>query len=129
MANTDTVESLRRFIRELNDTWRAQRYEDLASFFHNDVVLLPPGSEEPVESVEAIVESYRQFGASATIHSFTIEQIRVYDFKTVALCQMGFDIDYEIESGRYREHGMEVYVVENSGHDPKIIWRTQVLLD
>ena len=117
---------LEQFIRDLTETWKSFHYDDLYEYFHEKVVMLPPGSSQPMVGVEPMVESYRQFGSMGTIHEFSITDLAVYEYESVAICHMQFEVDYEIESGRFQEQGMEVYAIDTSGGMPKIVWRSQV---
>lgn len=117
---------MQQFFQKLNETWQNGRYEDLYDFYHEDVVMLPPGAREPIVGVEPMVESYRHFGAIGTIHTFDIKKPAVYDFGQVVMCHVPFYIDYEIEAGRFQEEGLEVYAVDKSRLNPKIVWRTQL---
>ena len=64
-----------------------------------------------------------------TIHKFHINNLTTYDFELLTICHMQFDVDYEIESGRFREEGLEVYTIDTSGSKPKVVWRSQVALN
>lgn len=44
------------------------------------------------------------------------------------MCHLKFEVDYEIESGRFREEGLEVYAIDTSGQKPKVVWRKQLTL-
>jgi len=116
---------LKRFIHDLNQAWQEKRFEDLYQYFHKDVVMLPPGTDKPVIGIEPMVESYCQFAAMGTIHAFNIIDTAVHEFESAAVCHVRFEVDYEIEAGRFQEQGMEIYTVEYSDSKPKIIWRTQ----
>ena len=90
--------------------------------------MLPPGSNRPIIGIEPMVESYRQFGTMGTIHGFNITDIEVHEFESAAVCHVQFEVDYEIEAGRFQEEGMEVLTIETGGEKPKIIWRSQLPL-
>lgn len=120
--------NIERFIRELNETWMSGRYRDLYEYYDNAVVLLPPGSSEPIVGIDSMVESYRRFGSIATMHGFVIQEIRLYDWGKMTICHLNFEVDYEIKSGRFQEEGLEVYAINTAGPKPKIVWRTQIVL-
>lgn len=117
-----------KFVRDLNTAWKDRRYEDLYKYFHDDVVMLPPGTGEPIMGIEPMVQSYRQFVSMGTIHSFDITNVTMYEYGAVSMCHMRFDVDYEIESGRFREEGLEVYAIDTSDADPRVVWRTQIAM-
>ena len=115
----------KQYIKDLNSAWMENRYDDLYDYFHKDVVLLPPGSNKSIVGIESMIESYRQFGTMGTIHKFNISDISVYEFESTVVCHVQFDVDYEIDAGRFQEQGLEVLTVESVGAKPKIVWRTQ----
>ncbi len=118
---------LQRFIADLNDTWREARYDDLPRFFAEGVGLLPQGYVDPIVGVDAMVESYRQFGAEGKVHRFEVTQEHCHTYPGVAVYRLYFDVDYEIESGRFVESGLETYCISLAGDAPKIVWRTQLI--
>ena len=120
------MNNIEQFVRDLNQAWRDQRYEDLYDYFHDDVVMLPPGASEPVVGIEPMIQSYRQFGAVGTMHAFTIASVAVYRYGATAMCHMQFEVDYEIAAERCREAGLEVYAIDVSGNRPRVVWRAQI---
>ncbi len=77
-----------KFVRDLNTAWADHRYEDLCEYFHDDVVMLPPGAGEPIVGIEPMVQSYRRFVSMGTIHSFNITNLTVYEYGTFSMCHM-----------------------------------------
>jgi hypothetical protein len=120
---------LKQFVIDMNAAWMNHRYELLYDYFHPEVGLLPPGASEPFFGVGPMVESYRQFGASGKLHSFEIKECLVRKYGPVAVCLMEFEIEYEMEAQRFREKGLEQYLIDISKSSPKILWRAQMLLD
>ena len=125
------VERAATHILSLNEAWRAGRFEELETFYHPDVILLPTDAGIPIAGRAAVVASYREFAEAATLHDFEITSLDCYPFDGATVCHMRFEIEYEIEHGRYRESGLEVYVV-TIGPDaarPVIAWRSQAVLE
>jgi ketosteroid isomerase-like protein len=122
------METIEQFLRNLNDAWLAHRFDELGNYFHDSVVMLPPGTSEPVTGAEKMVEGYRQFLSMATIHSFHVKDISIFNFDSVALCHLQFEVDYEINGSRSREEGIEVYVIGRFDSALKVVWRTQIQL-
>ncbi len=120
--------NIEQFIRDLNQAWLDGRYDDLYDYYDPAVVMLPPGSDTPVVGIGPLVESYRQFGSSATLHKFDITEITLYSWNNLTMCHLKFEVDYEIESGRFREEGLDIYAINSSGIKPKVVWRTQLAL-
>lgn len=122
------MSDITQFIRDLNQAWVDNRYDDLYDYYDNAVIMLPPGSSTPIEGIEPIISSYRDFGSSAAIHNFNILEIKAYSWKNIAMCHLQFEVDYEIESGRFKEKGLEVYAIDTSGPKLKVVWRSQFTL-
>lgn len=114
------------FVRDLNATWLAGRLDDLARFFDERVVMLPPGGAPATTGVGPMVDSYRRFFEQATVHAFEVTGVDVFPFDAVTLCHARFTVDYELASERFQEDGLEVYAVDVTGPTPKVVWRTQL---
>jgi len=127
-----TQHDIERFVRDLNRAWVEERYEDLRAFFDDDVVLLTPGAGDATVGAESMVESYRQFASLATVHGFEVTGVELFARGPVVMAHARFDVDYEISTGRFRESGLEIYAIDVSGDvsgsSPKVVWRTQVVL-
>lgn len=114
-----------RLVEELNRAWRKQRYDDLRRYFHQDVVLTIPGVE-PLHGIDAMIDSYRQFGEAAVIHRFDAIEVSVHQHGPIALCRYDFEVDYETAAGRFVERGAEIYAIDERLVPPRVVWRTQV---
>ncbi|MCB9057140.1 MAG: hypothetical protein H6627_01130 [Calditrichae bacterium] len=123
------MDDIKTFIRQLNKIWQDKEYAELYNFFDQNVLMLLPGSTQIVKGVDEMVESFRQFNAMSKIHSFNVTDITSFEFDDTIICHMPFSIDYEIESGRYQEKGMEIYTIMKTDVSFKIIWRTQISLN
>jgi ketosteroid isomerase-like protein len=119
------MKELETLVRDLIRAWREGRYEDLERFFHPDAVLLPPEGA-PIVGRAPLVESYREFDSVAVVHEFTAHEVIAHAFGGTAVAHMRFGIDYEIDGGRSRESGIEVYAIDTSGSEPLVVWRTQI---
>lgn len=116
------------FVREMNRSWVEGRFEDLARYFDEQVVMLLPGTGKAMVGVGPMVESYREFCAMAHVQRFEIDEIATFPFGDHLMCHAHFTGDYEIPSGRFREEGLEIYAIAVSESSPRILWRTQMAL-
>lgn len=120
---------LQQFLRNLNQAWVEERYDDLLDYFDERVVMLMPESDEVAVGAGPLVESYRQFGSAAVVHAFEIKEITLFEHEAVVMGHLKFTIDYELPHGRFQESGLDVYAIATTGPQPKVIWRTQVRLE
>lgn len=115
-------------ISELNEAWQEQRFEAIGEYYHPDVILLPPDAGEPITGRDAVVASYGDF-AAAELLDFTVERYDTYEFSGTGVCHMRFAVEYTLDGARYRERGLEVYVIVDVETRPQIIWRSQSLTE
>ena len=124
-ANDQRKATIEAFLVALNDAWLDRNYDELYAYFSKDCVLLTPNGQDTLLGVEAMVESYRQFGEFAAIHEFTISGIETFSRSDLAVSHLAFEIDYEIGGKRHLERGMEIYVLSVTGNYFQVVWRSQ----
>ncbi|MEO0425060.1 MAG: nuclear transport factor 2 family protein [Pseudomonadota bacterium] len=113
-------------IRALNDAWLQRRWDDLAAYFDEQVVMLMPFGDEKLEGREAMMASYREFVDAATDIQLTINSIDTQDYGPTAVCHMSFEVDFTLDGEREKSEGLEVYVLHaDPGQPPRVVWRTQ----
>ena len=123
-----TVGEIKVFVRNLNKAWIEKRVEDLYPFFHELVIVLPPGGEKQISGRNEMVESYRQFVNTAKINNFEELNLQVNTFNKTAIATLKFKIDYEINGTVYSEKGIDILILNNFNNEWKIVWRTQIPL-
>ena len=120
------MQKLEQFVADLNLSWREGRFEDLATFFHDEVVMLNPGSSRGVVGVTPMVDSYRQFATTAKVLEFKTTDPQFFPRGDVVMCHLKFHIKYEMQGNPYEDAGMDVYAIVDVDNQPKIAWRTQI---
>jgi ketosteroid isomerase-like protein len=122
------TERTTKHISELNEAWQTRRFHDIAAYYDPNVVLLPPDAGEAIVGRDAVVASYNDF-AAADLNEFVVEGFEVFEFDDTGICHLRFLVEYTLDGSRYRERGLEVYVVANVNTSPQIIWRSQSLTE
>ena len=114
-------------VRNINDAWLHGRFDELRDYFHPDVVLAQPGVAKRMVGRNALIDSYRQFATSATIHSFTTGDVQVDGGGDSAVTTMPWEMDYTIEGQRYQERGWDLLVFGKREGRWVVVWRTVVV--
>ena len=128
-------ERIGKFLDALNATWQHGDPDALAAFYHPDTVMLPPDLETPIVGRDAVVASYRDFSASATLLDFSVTRYETFSFASrpgtpvVHMAHMYFDVRYELQGATHSETGLEIYSLLDSGESLQIVWRCQTVLD
>ena len=128
-----TLERVDTLLRDLQSSWQAGDLARIASFYHPDVVLLPPDMGEPITGRDAVVDSYRQFLDAARLDRFVITDLTSWTFdgltSETAMAHLNFQITYQLEDERFIDTGLEVYTLVAGTEGPLIVWRSQTVLD
>lgn len=134
-----TVSNPREFLLALNACWQTGDLDALADYYHPDVVLLPPDMGAPISGREAVVESYQDFFAAATLEHFRVADLEVFSFPATEsaaapaavthMAHLTFSVSYTLDGDTYVETGMEVYALGELDGRLKILWRHQSVLD
>ena len=135
VSNSPDRVRITEFFAELNSCWQQGKLDELHRFYHENVILLPPDDGIPIIGREAVVGSYREFDATATLRDFRITKLSVYTFDNSAsakthVVHMDFEVEYDLDALTHAECGLEVYtLIESEKSPPQIIWRRQSVTD
>ena len=124
-------DAIRSLIRALNDAWQKEDWAALEGCYHKDVVLMPPDAGPPILGRDEVLETYREFCKVARLERFREVELDVFHFERTHIVHMRFEVDYALDGERYRDEGLEIYVLAPSDADesPVVVWRQQQLLN
>lgn len=120
-------EDIRRIIGYINEAWTEGRTEDLARFFHKDIVFVQPGFTQRLEGIEACIGSYREFLAVATVHNYRESGWDVDVWGDTAVAGYHFEISYDMDGRRHDESGHDVFVFSHKEGIWLAVWRTMIV--
>lgn len=128
MTSDEERTTVRRAVREvvsrLNEAWPARRWDELLDVLDPDVVVAPTDGGPRVIGRAAVIDSYRDFLDQAVLHDFEMGRAAIDVFGNTAVAVCPYTVDYEIESGRWRESGRDVLVLRCAGATWSVVWRT-----
>jgi ketosteroid isomerase-like protein len=111
-------------VREINEHWRARRYDRIGALLAEEVVIAPPGFGRRVQGRSAYVQSYRDFDEAVTIAEFSAGDPAVDIVGDTAVAVCPFQIVYESGGTTHREQGHDILVFERRGEKWLVVWRT-----
>jgi ketosteroid isomerase-like protein len=120
------MDAIRDRVLSLNAAWREGRFDDLRNFFHPDAVIAAPGFATRVTGRDAVIASYREFVAAATIEALDVAEPAIDVWGDTAVATVSFSIVYSMNGKRYDEHGHDVLVFQRAGGEWLIVWRTLI---
>lgn len=118
-------ETISAIVRDINEHWRAKRYERIGELLADGVVMAAPGFGHRIFGRDAYVQSYRDYDAAATTLEFSCgePQIDVAGNTAVAVCP--FDVTYELAGTQHHERGHDILAFSRSvSGEWKVVWRT-----
>jgi len=113
-------------MQAINHAWTTGQFEGFEGWFREDVVMAMSGFGERVEGRVALVDSYRQFAATATIVEYREGEPMVETFGDTAVVTYSFRIVYEMKGEQYDETGRDLFVLVRSEGVWQAAWRTML---
>ena len=124
--SSDT-EEIWRFVQRMNDAWSKDGADDLASFFHEDMVIVHPDFTKRVEGREACVASYEGFCKQAVILDLKLDNPGIDVFVDTAIVTYSYEISYEMGGERFNDTGRDLFIFIREHGSWLAVWRTMIL--
>ena len=103
-----------------------RRFEDLATYLAEDVVMAPPRGQPRVQGLEAAVESYREFLGRCEVDRFVTRDHVVTLRGATAVIEYDWDMGWRDQATRYVATGREVLALAKRQEQWRVVWRTQL---
>lgn len=111
-----------------NDAWMSGRPAETAALYAEDAVQVAPGLDAEITGRDAIVDTYEQFVAQASVERFVVTRRSLTWLGDTAVAAYVFDITYTIGDASHDERGQEILVLRRGESGWRVRWRTQVSL-
>lgn len=107
----------------LSDAWRSRRYEDVASYFDADAVMIVPGFSGRVQGRDVLVDGYREFMDRSTLTHY-VEQPPVIDiFGDTAVASYRWEMTWVTREVENKASGHDLFVLQGSEIGGRQSWR------
>jgi ketosteroid isomerase-like protein len=123
----DDRERIRGLLKSINEAWVQGRAEELAEYFHADMVIVAPGFQGVEKGRAACINSYRDFVSQAKVHEYTESDATVDVWGDTGVATYRFHIVYDMGGATYRESGWDIFVFGREGGTWRAVWRTLVV--
>lgn len=130
MAASDGIretDEIWRLVQRMNDAWAKDGPDDLASFFHEDIVMLHPDFTQRTEGKAACVASYQDFREQAAILDFKVSNPGIDVFGDTAIATYSYEIAYEMGGERFNDTGRDVFIFVRENGRWLAVWRTMII--
>jgi hypothetical protein len=117
-------EEIRLIVDRINNAWVKGKPDEMAKFFHRDMVIAEPGFSRVGSGRESCVKSYEDFTSAAEVRDFKTSEYMVYTWGETATVSYAFEIDYEMEGKEHHDRGHDLFVFSREGEKWQAVWRT-----
>ena len=126
-AQPDDREQIRQLVKKINAAWLAGRAEELAQYFHENMVIVAPGFEHRAEGRDACIESYKDFWRQAVVREYSESEASVERWRNTAVASYTLGMAYEMGGQSFRESGRDILVFVREQETWLAVWRTMIL--
>jgi hypothetical protein len=123
-VNKKAVDDINRLLKNINQSWRQGRWEQLEKCFHQDVVIAAPGIKGGGRGRKACVQSYRDFIGQADILDYRESDLTVDMWGDTATACYRFEISYRMNEQQYHDVGYDLFVFSRQAGEWLAVWRT-----
>ena len=117
------MNEVRQTLDAINQAWRERRFDTMAQFFDEDIVMKGPGLKEFGRGREAIIQSYVQFMAQSEVIEYAESNHVVDIWGDVAAATYDWAMTYEQKSQTKTEKGQDMFVFSKIGSKWLAIFR------
>lgn len=123
---SQTQQQIWHTVQKLNKEWLNNKTEELAYYFHKDMVITGPNLHELAHNRAECIKSYKDFVSNAVIHGYKEYEPDVSVFAYTAIVKYKFDITYEMNGKTYVETGRDLFVMIKEEERWQAVWRTMI---
>ena len=114
------------FADAMDRCWLEQRFDDLACYIADDVVMVAPGGIHRAEGLAEAISSYREFMSRSTVDKFATAERVVTERGDTAVIEYSWEMSWRTGVAEYEESGREVLVLARRNSVWRVVWRTQI---
>lgn len=120
---SQTHQQLWHTVQKLNKEWVNNKSDELAYYFHKDMVIAGPDMHELARNRTECIQSYKDFMNQAVVHNYKESDPIVNVIAYTAVVSYKFDIDYTLKGKNYKESGKDLFVMIKEEERWQAVWR------
>jgi hypothetical protein len=102
-------------VRAMNDAWTKGNPDDLAKFFHRDMVVITPTDRHRLNGGAACVAAWKGFCNAARIHYWEEKDPVIYVYGNSAVVAYDFDMSFDMGGNTVSMGGRDMFFFVKEG--------------
>jgi hypothetical protein len=121
---SQTQQQIWHTVQKINKEWLNNKTEELAYYFHKDMVITGKDLHELSHNRAECIKSYKDFMMEAVVHDYKESDPIVNVIAYTAVISYKFDINYTMKGKTYQESGRDLFVMIKEDERWQAVWRT-----
>jgi len=96
-------------VRTLNDTWTKGKPDDLANFFHRDMVAITASDRLRREGSSACIAGWKGFADATRIHRWEEKEPIIHVYGDSAVVAYYFEISFDMGEQTFNTNGRDMF--------------------
>lgn len=102
-------------VRAMNDAWTKGNPDDLAEFFHRDMIAVTPTDRERLDGGAACIAGWKAFAHAARIQRWEEVDPLIHVYGSSAVVAYYFDMSFEMGGQTVNMGGRDMFFLVNEG--------------
>jgi len=119
----DERNEIRVLLGKISAAWRQGRPDELAEYFHEDMVIRGPELQEMGRGRDVCVGSYKDFISQATVQEMKESDAEIDVWGNTAVASYAWEMHYQMGGASYQESGHDLFVFKRDGRKWLAVWR------
>ncbi len=119
-------QDLIQFVQAMDRCWLESRFDDLADYLDEHVVMVAPGGEHRLNSLAAAIDSYRTFMGGSSVQRFHPSNYTVTERGNAAVIEYAWDMAWTGGDASHEAKGREILALSRGPTGWRVVWRMQI---
>jgi uncharacterized protein (TIGR02246 family) len=98
-------------VRAMNDAWTLGDPNDLAKYFHPDMIAVTPAARHKLDGGQACIEGWKSFANSAKTHYWKEIDPAIHVYGNAAVVAYDFDMSFDMGGKTIQSAGRDLLLV------------------
>jgi uncharacterized protein (TIGR02246 family) len=116
-------------LQHISAAWQDRRYQELATLFDDNIVMVLPGLSARIEGRAAVVESYMEFMEHAAVAEYFEDEPTIDVWGDTAIASYRWEMTWVSGGTAASAAGYDVFTFARRAEDQawRAVWRTMAL--